>query len=58
MKKMKKSRLTLHRETIQRLDDAFGGVLGGDVEPPSSQICCPPDNQWNNLKIGAPLGTK
>lgn len=44
MKKQKVRRLTLHRETIQKLDDdpLLRGLKGGDG--PSSQcsdICCP-----------------
>ena len=55
MKKMKPNRLTLHRETIQRLDAlALGGLLGGVGEPPSSQICCPPNPLLTNLEqVGA-----
>jgi hypothetical protein len=41
MKKKELSRLTLNRETIQRLDTpALRALLGGDG-PPSTQICCP-----------------
>jgi hypothetical protein len=49
MKKLKPNRLTLHRETIQRLDVAFGGLIAAEAEPPSSQICCP-DTLVVNLK--------
>jgi hypothetical protein len=57
MKKMKPSRLSLHRETIQRLDTpALGGLLGGAADPPSSQICCPPDTYLAKFKLAA--GTK
>jgi hypothetical protein len=55
MKKMQPNRLTLHRETIQRLDGAIGGLIGGVAEPPSSQICCPDTLAVINAK---PLGTK
>jgi hypothetical protein len=44
VKKKKLSHLTLHRETIQRLDEPTLRELAGAVaaaEPPSSQACCP-----------------
>jgi hypothetical protein len=44
LKKKKLSHLTLHRETIQRLDEPTLRELAGAVaaaEPPSSQACCP-----------------
>lgn len=44
MKKKKLSHLTLHRETIRRLDEPTLRELAGGVaapEPPSSQACCP-----------------
>ena len=43
MKSQKVRRLTLSRETIQRLDDpSFGGV-GGGLSSQCSFICCPVD---------------
>jgi hypothetical protein len=41
MKKKELPRLTLNRETIQRLDEATLGKLVGGDDPPSSQFCCP-----------------
>lgn len=41
MKKKEFPRLTLNRETIQRLDEpTLKALLGGDG-PPSTQVCCP-----------------
>jgi len=45
MKIHKVRRLTLSRETIQRLDDpSFGGVAGG-LSSQCSFICCPVDSE-------------
>ena len=50
MKKKQLRRLTLQRETIQRLDlatlEVIGGLDGGGGGP-SSQICCPPGPNSN-----------
>jgi len=52
--KKRLSHLTLHRETIRRLDEPTLRELAGGVaaaEPPSSQVCCPAP------AINAPLQT-
>ena len=42
MKKQKVSRLTLHRETIQKLDDdPLLRWLQGGVSSQCSDVCCP-----------------
>jgi len=46
MKKQKKElpRLSLTRETLQRLDEPILRALIGGDGPPSTQVCCPVPN--------------
>jgi hypothetical protein len=43
MKSQKVRRLTLSRETIQRLDDPSFDGLAGEVSSQCSFVCCPVD---------------
>ncbi|MEA2691685.1 MAG: hypothetical protein QOJ16_1072 [Acidobacteriota bacterium] len=45
MKSRKVRRLTLNRETIQRLDDPSLGGVGGGLSSQCSFVCCPVDSE-------------